>query len=252
MANVNIQIKQRNGSIWDDLFPKTTAENVIESTTKQFVSATEKAAWNAKQTALGFTPENLSKKGVANGYAGLDATGKVPSAQLPSYVDDVLEYASLADFPTTGESGKIYVSQDQNLSYRWSGSSYVEISKSLALGTTSSTAHRGDHGNTAYVHSQTAHAPSNAQKNSDITKAEIEAKLTGAITSHTHTGLTPASHGASHVTGGADVIPNAVAGGASGLMSGADKLKLNGLVKVTVDETAPTAPASGDLWYSIV
>lgn len=56
----------------------------------------------------------------------------------------------------------------------------------LSLGTTSSTAYRGDYGNTAYTHSQAAHAPSNAQKNSDITKAEIEAKLTGAITSHTH------------------------------------------------------------------
>ena len=58
----------------------------------------------------------------------------------------------------------------------------------LALGTTSSTAFRGDYGNTAYNHSQAAHAPSNAQKNSDITKSEIEAKLTGSITSHNHNG----------------------------------------------------------------
>ena len=57
----------------------------------------------------------------------------------------------------------------------------------LTLGTSSSTAYRGDYGNTAYTHSQAAHAPSNAQKNSDITKAEIEAKLTGNITSHSHT-----------------------------------------------------------------
>lgn len=56
----------------------------------------------------------------------------------------------------------------------------------LTLGTGSGNAYRGDYGNTAYNHSQAAHAPSNAQKNSDITKAEIEAKLTGAITSHTH------------------------------------------------------------------
>ena len=65
----------------------------------------------------------------------------------------------------------------------------------LTLGTTSSTAYRGDYGNTAYNHSQAAHAPSNAQKNSDITKAEIEAKLTGTITSHNHSGIyAPASH----------------------------------------------------------
>ena len=56
----------------------------------------------------------------------------------------------------------------------------------LTLGTGSGNAYYGDKGNTAYTHSQAAHAPSNAQKNSDITKAEIEAKLTGAITSHTH------------------------------------------------------------------
>ena len=59
--------------------------------------------------------------------------GKVPAAQLPSYVDDVLEYANLAAFPTTGESGKIYVALDTNLTYRWSGSVYVEISPSPDL-----------------------------------------------------------------------------------------------------------------------
>lgn len=78
-------------------------------------------------TALGFTPEDSSKKGAANGYASLDASGLVPSSQLPSYVDDVLEYANLAAFPATGESGKIYVAIDTSKAYRWSGSIYVEI-----------------------------------------------------------------------------------------------------------------------------
>lgn len=53
--------------------------------------------------------------------------GLVPSSQLPSYVDDVLEFANLAAFPATGESGKIYIAQDTNYQYRWSGSSYVQI-----------------------------------------------------------------------------------------------------------------------------
>ena len=75
----------------------------------------------------------------------------------------------------------------------------------LSLGTTSSTAYRGDYGNTAYTHSQAAHAPSNAQKNSDITKAEIEAKLTGAITSHTH------SYAGSSSAGGAATSANKLA-----------------------------------------
>ena len=80
--------------------------------------------------------------------------GKVPASQLPSYVSDVAEYASLANFPATGESNKIYVSQNDNKTYRWGGSAYVEISASLALGETAATAFRGDHGKAAYDHSQ--------------------------------------------------------------------------------------------------
>ena len=72
--------------------------------------------------------------------------GKVPAAQLPSFVDDVLEYASTSAFPAAGESGKIYVALDTNKTYRWGGSDYVEISESLALGETSSTAYAGDKG----------------------------------------------------------------------------------------------------------
>lgn len=91
-------------------------------------------------------------KGAANGVAQLDANGLVPSSQLPSYVDDVLEYSKKSSFPATGQTGKIYVDTTTNLTYRWSGSAYVQISPSLALGTTSSTAYRGDYGNTAYTH----------------------------------------------------------------------------------------------------
>lgn len=95
-----------------------------------------------------------SEKGANNGVASLDETGKVPSAQLPSYVDDVVEYDTKDNFPVTGESGKIYIAKDTNLTYRWSGSGYVEISPSLALGETSSTAYPGDKGKVAYDHSQ--------------------------------------------------------------------------------------------------
>lgn len=107
-------------------------------------------------------------KGAANGVAELDSTGKVPSSQLPSFVDDVLEYDKQSSFPTTGEAGKIYIAQDTNKTYRWSGSAYVEISASLALGETSSTAYRGDRGKTAYEHSQlTSGNPHNVTK-SDV------------------------------------------------------------------------------------
>jgi len=81
-----------------------------------------------KQNSLGFTPENIANKGAVNGYASLNASGQIPSGQLPSFVDDVLEFASLAAFPVSGETGKIYVAIDTNLSYRWSGSVYVLIS----------------------------------------------------------------------------------------------------------------------------
>ena len=78
-------------------------------------------------TALGYTPQNPAAKGAANGYASLDANALVPSTQLPSYVDDVLEFANLAAFPATGESGKIYIAANTSKSYRWSGSVYAEI-----------------------------------------------------------------------------------------------------------------------------
>ena len=87
-----------------------------------------------------------SEMGVAGGVATLDQEGKVPSSQLPSFVDDVIEVDSYDNLPTTGEAGKIYVTKDTNLTYRWSGSKYVEISASLALGETSSTAYAGDKG----------------------------------------------------------------------------------------------------------
>lgn len=115
-----------------------------------------------------------TEKGANNGVAELDETGKVPSAQLPSYVDDVLEgYYYNSKFykesthttEITGESGKIYVDLSTNKTYRWSGTAYTEISASLALGETSSTAYRGDRGKEAYEHSQTAHAPSDAERN---------------------------------------------------------------------------------------
>jgi len=69
-----------------------------------------------------------TEKGAANGVATLDSAGKVPSTQLPSYVDDVIEAANFASLPATGETGKIYVTIDDRKTYRWSGTVYVEIS----------------------------------------------------------------------------------------------------------------------------
>ena len=119
-----------------------------------------------------------AEKGASGGVAELDQTGKVPSSQLPSYVDDVVEYDSLSEFPATGEAGKIYVAKDTNKTYRWGGSDYVEISESLALGETSTTAYRGDRGKAAYDDSQTN--KTNIGTMSSLTTTE-KGTLVGAI-----------------------------------------------------------------------
>lgn len=95
----------------------------------------------------------LAEKGQPGGLAELDESGRVLSSQLPSYVDDVINVATYSQLPNPGESSKIYITEDTNLTYRWSGTGYVEISPSLALGTTAETAGRGDWTHEAYNHS---------------------------------------------------------------------------------------------------
>lgn len=127
--------------------------------TDRFVPLTRKINGKTLDADITLSAEDVqaipaSQKGAASGVASLDENGQVPSAQLPSYVDDVLEVDNYEALPDTGESGKIYVTKDTNKSYRWSGSAYVEISKSIVLGETSSTAFAGDKGKIAYDHSQ--------------------------------------------------------------------------------------------------
>lgn len=124
-------------------------ENKFDGVTDELEAALQKEIEDRKAGDTTIT-NNLnafiSTKGQPGGLAELDSTGKVPAAQLPSYVDDVLEYSTKAQFPQTGETGKIYVAKDTNLTYRWTGTQYLEISQSLALGETSSTAYPGDKG----------------------------------------------------------------------------------------------------------
>jgi hypothetical protein len=101
--------------------------------TKNFVTLTNLGYFKQKQDAFNAaTYVPLTQKGVANGVATLDANGLVPAAQLPSYVDDVLEFATLDNFPTEGEAGKIYVDQATGKIYRWSGSAYINISSAVS------------------------------------------------------------------------------------------------------------------------
>ena len=141
----------------------TTTKTSILAAINELVSSIA-----GKQTSLGFTPENSSNKGAANGYAPLDANAKVPAANLPAYVDDIIEgtltnsttftaagNTGVADGVVTPAGSVIYLDTTTNMQYRWSGSSYVAMNGSLALGENSVTAYRGDRGKTAYDHSQT-------------------------------------------------------------------------------------------------
>lgn len=90
-----------------------------------------------------------NKIGAAGGIASLDSTGKVPSSQLPSYVDDILEFTNKTQFPQSGEAGKIYVDLENNKCYRWGGSTYIEISSPVTIGETAGTAFDGAKGKEA-------------------------------------------------------------------------------------------------------
>lgn len=159
------------------------------------VSSWAKASSKPSYTASEVGAIASTTKGAANGVAELGSDGKVPSSQLPSYVDDVLEYDSKSSFPTTGEAGKIYVDKTTNLTWRWSGTTYVEISPSLALGETSSTAYRGDRGKIAYDHSQSTHARTDATAvAASSTNGNI--KINGTETTvYTHPGSGTNPHG---------------------------------------------------------
>lgn len=143
--------KKKFGKVWDYIKGKISSVLGLSESgyTGNAATATNADKLDGKHAADFIL---ASTKGANNGVAELDSGGKVPQSQLPSYVGDVLEYNSLSNFPATGETGKIYVALDTNKTYRWGGSSYVEISPSLALGETSSTAYRGDRGKTAYDH----------------------------------------------------------------------------------------------------
>ena len=149
-------------------------------------------------------------------------------------------HISLGETSTTayrGDRGKIAYDHSQ--------------SAHLSLGETSSTAYRGDRGKIAYDHSQSAHAPSNAQKNSDITKAEIEAKLTGTITSHNHSGTYAPVHDHPYVPTAGGTITGSLTVN-SNLTTGAGYITIGGkrLWLTTWDPSAYTS--SGDIWIKTI
>lgn len=161
--------------------------------------------------------EFIDSKGAPNGLASLNESGIIPSAQLPSYVDDVIEVDTFSNLPGTGESGKIYIVQDTNLTYRWSGTAYVEISKSLALGETSSTAYPGDKGKAT---TDKLNKTSNKVVVGPVTVNPSTDKV--VLKYQTHFTSTNSDSEDSHTI-------NAATTSQAGVMTSADKTKLNGL-----------------------
>lgn len=152
-SNLNNKIEDLDDKIDKEIADREAEidriENKFDGVTDKLEDALQKEIEDRKAgdtTITNSLNAFISTKGQPGGLAELDSTGKVPAAQLPSYVDDVLEFSTKAQFPQTGETGKIYVAKDTNLTYRWTGTQYLEISQSLALGETPSTAYPGDKG----------------------------------------------------------------------------------------------------------
>ena len=152
-SNINNRIDDLDDKIDKEIADREAEidriENKFDGVTDALEDALQKEIENRKAGDTAITNSLnafISTKGQPGGLAELDSTGKVPAAQLPSYVDDVLEFSTKDQFPQTGETGKIYVAKDTNLTYRWTGTQYLEISQSLALGETPSTAYPGDKG----------------------------------------------------------------------------------------------------------
>lgn len=258
VVNNNILTIQKNGTSMGTVSLNANSDKTINiPITKQDVglnnvenksSATIRGeiTSNNVTNALGFTPLNSNLKGANNGIAELDSSGKVPSTQLPSYVDDVLEYNYNTDFPSVGETGKIYIATSTNKTYRWSGSAYVEISASLALGTTSSTAFRGDYGKAAYTHAVTNKGSQFASGLYKIT-TNGEGHVTAA-TAVAKADITKLGIPAQDTTYDLATTTN------DGLMSSEDKTKLDSLrvtSQVTVSEIEPSNMIEGDIWMVI-
>ena len=193
---------------------------------------------------VGYIPS--TEKGTNGGVATLDNTGKVPSGQLPSYVDDVVEgYLDNGTFyedsahtiPITPEDSKIYINLSDNTTYRWGGTAYVQISSSLALGTTHSTAYYGDQGKTAYDHSQIK----NGSNPHNTTADNVNLKVPIPTLSGSKLDVESTLYGINTELGKkADKVASAISGHLAGL-DGNGNLTDSGVVASNVIEKVTTA-----------
>ena len=226
-----------------------------------------------------------SQKGTAGGVASLDSSGFILSSQLPPSVDEILEgylYNNAFyedeehDVEIEAQSSKIYVDLSNNLTYRWSGTAYVEISKSLAIGETSSTAFRGDRGKIAYDHSQAAHARTDATNVADSSTNGNILVNGSQVNVYTHPSYTQRSSGlykitvdgSGHVSGATAVTKSDITAlgipaqdtnttysvattSKDGLMSSEDKTKLDGIASGANKYTHPSYTQRSSGLYKI-
>ena len=229
--------EQLQDNIDQEIADRTESDTVIQNNLTAHINDKNNPHEVTKaQVGLGNVTNDAQVKraemGVANGVATLNESGLVPSSQLPSYVDDVLEYNTLSAFPQVGEDGKIYVAEDTNLTYRWSGSQYIEISKSLALGETSSTAYAGDKGK---ANRQAIESLPDEIVTGFGTATRSATQWSMPTTKATKSGL---NYG-SEVAGTSITVPSATATQA-GLMTAEDKSNLTILVGDGIDENTPS------------
>jgi hypothetical protein len=210
--------------------------------------------------------ELASNKGAANGYAALDASSKVPAAQLPSYVDDVLEFANLAAFPATGTVGIIYIALDTNRTYRWSGSAYVEISPSpgstdsVTEGSTNLYFTTGRASAAAPVQTVAGRTGAVVLTKTDVGLANVDntADTAKPVSTAQQTALDAKAPTASPTFTGTPTMPtgtiavtqsvgnNTTALATTAFANAAVAAKITN--KITVASSAPSSPATGDLW----
>ena len=126
-ARVNLNVYSREETI-------TLLEEQDEASEIAFDGTVSGLAAENVQSAV---DEIIVQKAQPSGIASLNSSGKVPAAQLPSYVDDVLEVTTYADLPEEGEPDKIYIvvtdekSNGETSTYRWAGTTYAVVSNTL-------------------------------------------------------------------------------------------------------------------------
>lgn len=201
------------------------------------VSTAQQAAIEDAIDGLSSTYIPASQKGTPNGVAELDSTGKVPAAQLPSYVDDVIEgtYVNATTFhdtegsPVTPESGKLYIDTTTDKEYRWSGTQFSSIRDGIALGETAETAYAGNKGKAnADAIAALQAAQGNYQPKSDNTLNTTAKTVVGGINEVKTTADGAASTAAANAEAIADLADGTTPAGKADKLSTPRNISLSG------------------------